>query len=363
METFPLRITHVFGIMNRGGAETFIMNVYRKIDRNKIQFDFIVHSEEKGDFDDEISALGGEIYSIPRYTGTNHYSYKKAWRKLLPKLNNSKVIHSHINSTASIFFKILKKEGFYLIAHSHSTSNGSGLSSKVKNIYQKKINTYSDTNFACGEDAGNWLFGAGKFDILKNGIDPENFSFSIENRINIRKELAIEDNLVFGHVGSFNEVKNHDFIIDTFKSYHSSQPNSSLLLVGDGKLKKIIEKKVNKYGIIDSVKFLGLQSDISSLMSAMDVLLFPSLYEGIPVTLIEAQSVGLTCFVSDKVSKEASISEYIKFIEIDAGTEKWKYNMVNFVEPMRGKNTFISENGYDINATVEELVNFYFNIK
>jgi len=176
----PIRVLQVFAQMNRHGSESMIMSMYRNIDRSKVQFDFIVHTTDKCDYDEEIESLGGRIYSIPRYTGTNHFLYKKAWHNFLKQHSDYKIIHGHIRSTASIYLKIAKKYGLITIAHSHNTSSGAGFSAIVKNIYQYPIRYIVDYLFACSKSAGTWLFGEracrkDNFFILNNAIDTKKF--------------------------------------------------------------------------------------------------------------------------------------------------------------------------------------------
>ena len=212
----PIRIIQVFAQMNRGGAETMIMNLYRMIERSQIQFDFIVHTNEECAYDNEIRSLGGRIYRVPRYNGKNHFEYIKSWNKFFKTHPNYKIIHGHVRSTASIYLKIAKKFGLVTIAHSHSTSSGTGFSSIVKNILQYPIRNIADYLFACSEQSGEWLFGKNaskrnNFVILKNSIDVKKFVFNERVRFEKRKELKIDDKFVIGHIGRFIPSKNHKF--------------------------------------------------------------------------------------------------------------------------------------------------------
>ncbi|WAA12116.1 glycosyltransferase family 1 protein [Fervidibacillus halotolerans] len=362
----PIRILHVFAQMNRGGAETMIMNMYRHIDRSKIQFDFVVHTEEHCAYDKEIYELGGRIFRVPRYTGKNHLNYKKSWNQFFKMHPEYKIIHGHVRSTASIYLKIAKKYGVITIAHSHSTSSGSGLSAIVKNILQYPIRYIADYLFACSKDAGEWLYGKrackkNNFYILKNAIDTKQYVFNESIRNIKRKEFKIENKFVIGHVGRFNIPKNHSLLIDIFKKVHDKNQNTVLMLVGDGELRPIIEKKVNELGLSDYVIFTGVRSDIPELLQATDVFVFPSLYEGLPVTLVEAQAAGLPCIISDTITDEVKITNLVEKLPLNLSAKEWAEKVLKYMNVYERKNTFeeIKTGGYDVNETAKWLEDFY----
>ncbi|CAH2716772.1 Putative glycosyltransferase EpsF [Neobacillus rhizosphaerae] len=366
----PIRILQVFALMNKGGAETMIMNFYRNIDRSKIQFDFIVHSQEECDYDKEIRALGGNIYNIPRYTGKNHFQFKMAWQNFFKEHTEYKIIHGHVRSTASIYLKIAKKYGLITIAHSHSTSSGNGASALVKNILQYPIRHTADYLFACSKVAGNWLFGKGaskrgNFVVLNNAIETKKFAYNERLRITKRRELQLENKFVIGHIGRFITPKNHKLLIDIFKEIHDISPNAVLLLIGEGELKKSIVNKVNDMGLSNSVIFTGVRSDISELLQAMDVFLFPSLYEGLPVTLIEAQASGLKIFASNTITEEVFITDLVNYCSLKSTPNEWANRVLNgFDENINRSRSFteVKSSNYDIEENAKWLENFYLNI-
>jgi glycosyltransferase involved in cell wall biosynthesis len=364
----PIRILHVFSQMSRGGAETMMMNIYRKIDHRVIQFDFMVHTEEAGDYDDEIKSYGGRIFFVPRYTGKNHFQYKKKWLSFLESHQEYRFIHGHVRSTAVIYLKLAKKLGFKTIAHSHNTSSGSGLPAVVKSIYQYPLRNLADYLFACSEVAGQWLFGKracqqGNFFILKNAIETQKFIFSEELRERKRKELGVSGKYVIGHIGNFKKQKNHEFVIDVFEQTIMSNKDAILLLIGDGELKSAIEKKVFDLGLQEYVIFAGVRSDIPECLHAMDVFLFPSFFEGLPVTLIEAQAAGLPCVVSATVTDEVKITPYILFVSLDETAKAWAELVDAVGADFTRENTaeMIIASGYDIHATSNWLQKFYKN--
>lgn len=367
--TEPIRVLQVFAQMNRGGAETMIMNLYRNIDRQKIQFDFIVHTNEKCAYDDEIKQLGGKIFRVPVYNGRNHFHYKKSWHTFFKEHKEYKIIHGHVRSTAAIYLKIAHKYNRITIAHSHSTSSGNGFSAIVKDILQYPIRNTTDYLFACSKTAGEWLYGKkackkDNFYVLNNAIDAKKYRFNQDVRNKIRKEFQLDGLFVVGHVGRFNTPKNHSYLIDIFKAVSEKNDNAVLMLIGDGNLRKSIEKKVIDLGLTSKVIFTGVRSDIPEILQAMDVFLFPSLYEGLPVTLIEAQAAGLHCIISDRITNEVVvITDLIKMLPLDNNTNLWA-NIVNeYSGVYERKETFraIEESGYDIKTVVKWYESFIRN--
>lgn len=365
----PIRVLQVFGRMNRGGAESMIMNLYREIDREKVQFDFVVHTDKKCAFDDEIQSLGGKIFSVPRYNGKNHFQYVNAWKNFFREHPEYKIIHGHIYSVASIYLKVAKKFGFVTIAHSHSASDVGGLAAFVKKIIQIPLKNTADYLFACSDKAGEWLYGKTctrqkNYYLLKNAIDTDLYRHNSELREKMRKELGVENNFVLGHVGRFNTPKNHKFLLDIFSEVYKKDRNCRLLLVGDGNLRPELEEKMEALGIRDAVIMTGVRTDVNNLLQAMDCFVFPSLYEGLPVTVIEAQAAGLSCFISDRITDEVCITELVKRIPINQGTKCWEEALASASEETIRKNVTdkIINAGYDIKSTSKWLMDFYTNM-
>lgn len=365
----PIRVLQVFAEMNTGGAETMIMNIYRHIDRDKIQFDFIVHTEEKCTFDDEIERLGGRIYRVPRYVVRNHNVYLKAWKNFFENHLEYKIIHGHVRSTAAIYLWVAKKYKLTTIAHSHNTSSGKGVSAIAKNILQYPISNIADYLLACSITAGVWLFGEkavlkDNFRIVNNAIHANDFKFSDDIRTLKRAELGLDEKFVIGHVGRFHAQKNHDFLIDIFKEFHDINRNSTLLLVGDGELRKSISDKVDDLNLSDSVIFTGIRQDVPELFQAMDVLVFPSLFEGLPVTLIEAQATGLKSVISDQITKEVDLTDLIVFQPLVSSAKGWAKVIDSVkIENYGNRKQYykkIKDVGFDIGNTSESLQELYF---
>lgn len=367
----PIRILHVLGRLDRGGAESMVMNLYRNIDRNKIQFDFVKHTQEKCDFDDEINQLGGSIYTIVRYNGKNHNTYLNSWKKLFNEHPEFVVVHGHVRSTASLYLKIAKDFGIITIAHSHSiASRGSFVERIVKNTFQFQIRYLADYMLACTYDAGKWLFGKNSlkkenFKIIRNAIRLEEFIFNKSKRIEIRDILKLENSFVLGHIGSFTAPKNHEFIIQVFDEIHSKIPNVKLLLVGDGYLKKSIERQINRLGLEDNILCVGNVVNPNDYLQAMDLFLFPSLYEGFGMAAIEAQVSGLMTLVSERVPEEIFVSSNSKCISIN-NKERWVQEIYKFyIKGFNEKNRYVEIRKfkeYDIDVNSRLIEKFYQNI-
>ena len=366
----PFRVLHVLGKMNRGGAETMVMNLYRNIDRSKVQFDFIVHSIEKGDYDDEIKELGGNIFYLPKFRFSTVLKYVNSWVEFFYKHPEYQIIHGHIRSTASIYLPLAQKYGLKTVIHSHSTSNGSGFPSLIKYFFQIPLRwDIVDYYFACSKDSGRWLYGNARltkanFHIFKNTIETMKYIQCPKVRISKRREMQLEGKFVIGHVGRFHQSKNHDFIIDILSEIYKKNKQVLLLLIGTGDLENKIKQKVSALGFSDIVKFLGVRSDVPDLLRAMDVFLFPSLYEGLPITLVEAQAAGLKIFASDNITKEITLTDCVEFISLDQPASYWADLILHNSGNYERYNTYseICQEGYDVRANVKWIENFYLNL-
>ncbi len=366
-----IRVLQVFGKMDRGGAESIIMDLYRNIDRSNVQFDFVVHTDRECVYDKEIRSLGGKIYSVPRYNGKNHFAYVKAWEKLFQEHPEYKIIHGHIHSIAGVYFKVAKKYGLTTICHSHIAAEPVSLIGFIKRVYQRPLRRISNWLFACSNLAGRWLYGehcTGKdnYFVLKNAIDAGKYRYNDDTRKRIRQELNIDEKFVLGHVGRFHEMKNHMYLIDIFKEYYKINPNSVLLLVGDGGLRKKVEEKIEAEGLKDAVIMTGVINNVNELLQAMDCFVFPSLFEGLPVAVIEVQAAGLTGVISDQITEEVIITDLIERMPINIEPKVWAEKIQQYCESIKDTERgdyyqVIADAGYDIKTTSAWLENFYLN--
>ena len=355
----PIRILHIVTYMGRGGLETMIMNYYRNIDRSKVQFDFLTHRKERWDYDDEIEKLGGKIYRLPRLNPFSP-SYLKALDGFFKEHKEYKIVHCHQDCLSGIPLKYAKKNGVpFTIAHSHNANQDKNLKYLVKLIAKKNIGKYSNHLFACGKEAGEWMFKTSDFEILNNAIDTKRYIYNEEKSLEMKEKLGVTDKFVIGHVGRFRLQKNHSFIIDIFKEVCKKEPNSTLLLVGDGPLEEEIKKKVDDLGLLDKVKFLGARDDVNDLMQAMDVFMLPSLYEGFGIVLIEAQASGLKCVISDSIPTDAIITKKVKRLSLDDDISIWAKEILSNKSERKEGTKDIEKSKYDITSNAKWLENFY----
>lgn len=359
----PKRILHVVTHMNRGGLETMIMNYYRHMDRSKVQFDFLVHREQKADYDDEILALGGKIY---RLQPLNPFSgaYLRSLDSFFAEHKEYGIVHSHLDCMAGIPLKYAKKYGVPVrLAHSHNNSQPKDAKYLLKLLYKRRIAPYATKLFACGTDAGRWMFGTDDFTVLNNAIDAAACRYDPEVREAVRQELGICENAtVVGHVGRFCTQKNHIFLMDIFASVLRLQPEAVLLLIGVGELRAETEAKAKELGIADSVIFAGLRSDVNRLLQAMDVFMLPSLHEGLPLSAVEAQAAGLLCLISDKVPMECAKTDLVTQIPLTAHPDQWAEAVLTAAsQPRKDTLEDIRRSGFDVRENARWLQEFYLN--
>ncbi|KIL49348.1 glycosyltransferase family 1 protein [Jeotgalibacillus soli] len=355
----PLRVLHAVVNMNRGGAETLIMNLYRNVDRSKIQFDFLTCKE--GIFDKEILEMGGRIHRIPYVTEIGHTAYVKKLNHFFQKHSTYQIIHSHMDKMSGLVLQAAKKAAIPVrIAHSHNTQSEGGLAQKLYKWYVgNKINLSATHLYACSDAAAKWLFNERSKEtyVLKNGIECEKYQFSLDVRSRVRNELRLgSESLVIGHIGRFNHQKNHLFLLEVFMDLLKVVPHAILVLAGDGKLRTKIEEKIKEYELEDHVKLLGVREDIHMLLQAFDLFVFPSLHEGLPVTLIEAQGSGLPCIISNSITKEADMGAgLVQYLSLD-DKSVWIeaiYNTVLKKSPREIAESALDQNGYNIRKTAE----------
>lgn len=357
-----IRVLHFQGRMGKGGAETFMMNAFRNIDRNKVQFDFLIY-HDFGDvrpYNDEIHSLGGHIYSVPN-PKKNIIAYIKAVKKLL-KDKKFDVVHSEVFFGGGLNLFLAKKAGIKKrIVHSHATSDGKGKNLPLKmlrKIFDRLMKENATDFLACSHEAGVALYGKEQpFVFVPNGIDLELYRNIPESKITIRKSLNIPaDAFVVGNIGRFEDQKNHLFLIDIFEQVIKKNKNSHLVLIGEGSLFSKVNEKVIRKGLAEKVSFLGVRNDIPQLLKSMDVFLMPSLYEGLPISAVEAQAANLKLVLSNEVSKETRISENVHFISLNEEPKQWA--KIALQEPLQNF-PYKEMEIYDMKKTAEQLEKIY----
>lgn len=359
------RILHVLGTMDRGGTESMLMSHYRYIDRSKMQFDFVVHTKEQCDFEDEIVSLGGRVLRVPRFNLINIFFYKKAWENLFSSHPEYKAIHVHHFLVGGIILPIASRHHINVrIIHSHNTQPPIFiLKEKVMWLFHRNLIRYSTLRLACSRDAGKYLFGNTPFEVFHNAIEVKKFRYDSLQRSSARTNLGLDDSaFLVGHVGSFRtRQKNHSFLIDVFYEVQKSKKNARLLLVGEGGLMPEIRSKVETLGIADKVLFVGVREDIPALLSAMDVFVFPSFFEGLGIVGIEAQASGLPCVFSDAIPEEAEVTNNIHRLSLSQPAKEWASTVLN-IQISQHRDTcadIVLRSGYDVESNVKKMYKYY----
>ena len=350
------KMVHIVGNLAPGGMGSFLMNLYRNIDREKVQFDFIVMGEKAVNYHDAAKELGANIYKVSGLS-KNPVKYFLEIKNII-KQNQYDVVFRHTDVATIAIDLIAARMGGAKrrIPHSHSTDSKHLLAHK---LLRPVLVANATEYFACSEPAAEWMYGENicknkKYQLVKNGIDLNRYAYDPTVRKEKRNELGIEeDTLVIGHVGNFVYAKNHLFLLEIFAKVLERQPRAKLLLAGDGELRAEIEKKIEDLGIKEHVMLLGIRNDIPKLLQVVDVYLFPSVYEGLPVALVEAQAAGLPCVISDTIAPESKITNHIESYSLQLSIEEWAQKVLGWSGYERTDSTdVLRKAGYDIMETV-----------
>lgn len=324
-----INILMVLDNTGRGGAQTYAMNVLRNIDSNRFNIDFVVNRNPNNGYGEEILSLGSKIHYIPKFKVFNWYEYSKAWRSILKEYKYD-IVHGHVSSTAGIYLKLAREFGCATIVHSHSAGfRGKWFERLVKKIFTKSAKTYADYWFACSEIAAVRLFGDNyknnsNYLEIPNAIISQRYRFNQDIRDSIRSKVGVgDDTLLVGHVGSFSTPKNHSYLLDVFRYIKDKQSNSKLLLVGEGPLKQSIDEKAQRLSISQDIIYTGNVGNVNEYMMAMDVMIFPSLFEGFPVTIVEAQASGLYTVLSDTITTQVYLTEHLTPMSLHNHPQLW----------------------------------------
>lgn len=360
----PIRVLMINYKMQCAGIEAFIMNMYRNIDRSKIQFDFLVHYEQRQFYDDEIESMGGKIYRLTIREDNNFIKYIKDLKKFFVEHREYKIVHGHMESFGVFYLRAAKNAGVPVrIAHSHIAQRNNGMKGFIKNCLNHMYKMYATDLFACSDAAGKFLFGKKyKYSVYNNAIDVEKFLWNFETRKKIRSEMKISNDVyVIGHIGRFDTQKNHTFLIDVFNKVHQKNIKTMLLLIGEGELENEIKKKVINLGLTDCVRFMGVCRNVNELYQAMDLFILPSLFEGLPVSAIEAQASGLKCIFSDNVTKQTTMTDNTEYFSLKLPIDDWVSEILKWNSGYKRKDTSdsIKTTGYDIKTQAEMLQQYY----
>lgn len=365
-----IRVLEVLGRMDRGGAEAMIMNLYRNMDRNEIQLDFMVHTEDHCQFDDEIRSMGGRLFHVPRFRVFNLFSYKKKWKEFFKNHPEIKVVHGHIGVTAAIYLYEANQAGCFTIAHSHSAGKTRFTVHDIfYSVFSFPTRYVAKQLFGCSTDAGLMRFGKravrkGNYRNFPNAIDLQRFTFQLGIRDIKRAELGISKNqLVIVSVGRLTIPKNPKMIFEIFREIVVRDSNAICLWVGIGELEEEYRSKIIRVGLENRIIMTGVRKDITEILQAADCFLFPSLWEGLPVSVIEAQATGLPCVISDTISKEVEISKLIEWHTLNESPSLWADRCLSLASASFNNRFSPTEDirkaGYDIVETSKWLQQFY----
>ena len=380
-----VRVLHVLGNTNLGGAESRIMDLYRHTDRNRVQFDFLVHSGEEGFFEKEIRELGGRIFRVPRFRIYNYFSYRKALKEFFQKHHEFALVQGHMTSTAAIYLPIAKKAGVKkTAAHARSAGVDKGLKGTMTRFLRRNLADKADYLFTCSELAGISVYGEkavreGKTIFIPNAIDCAGFTFDPEKRKKMREELGLTDVLIIGHVGRFHYAKNHEYLLRVFAELCRMSAGAGgstaetgadqkyhLILLGEGPLMEDTRKLAEELGVVDRVHFLGNHKNIADYYQAMDYFVYPSRYEGMPGTIVEAQASGLSCLMSDTICREVIVTELVETMSIEKEPKVWAEELQRRMDALVSKQenrkkyaAKMAAAGFDVQAQAERMMRFY----
>ena len=361
-----IRVLHMLGSLDIGGSQIMLLNLYRNIDRKRVQFDVVLDHPENSKLANEFKKLGSHIFVLPKFKGWNFREIRKSWKRFFKEHPEYKILHSHVRSYASLYIPIAKRCGVKTIIHSHSTNEGKGISRMIKRIMEFPLRRQADYLMACSNEAGKWLYGAkackkSNYIFLPNAINTDKYHFSMETAETYRKTLGLQGKFVLGHVGRFHEAKNHVFLLEIFAKVLEKRSDATLLLIGDGELRGAIEQKIRELRIERHVVLTGNRADVPQLLHAMDVFVFPSLWEGLPVTVVEAQAVGLPCLISDKITTDVDLSALVKRLPID-DSNIWAEAVLNLDIKRMNVIPEIKKAGFDVKDTAKHLMDFYMSL-
>lgn len=380
-----VRVLHVLGNTNLGGAESRIMDLYRHTDRNRVQFDFLVHSGEEGFYEKEIRELGGRIFRVPRFRIYNYFSYRKALKEFFQEHHEFALVQGHMTSTAAIYLPIAKKAGVKkTAAHARSAGVDKGLKGTMTRFLRRNLADKADYLFTCSELAGISVYGEkavreGKTIFIPNAIDCAGFTFDPEKRKKMREELGLTDAIIIGHVGRFHYAKNHEYLLRVFAELCRMSAGAGdstaetgadqkyhLILLGEGPLMEDTRKLAEELGVADRVHFLGNHKNIADYYQAMDYFVYPSRYEGMPGTIVEAQASGLPCLMSDTICREVIVTELVETMSIEKEPKVWAEELQRRIDALVSKQenrekyaAKMAATGFDVQAQAERMMRFY----
>ena len=356
-----MRVLEITSELDGGGVDRLLYNYCSQM-KDDIQFDFIVTSKTEGILEQPLKDIGCNIYHIAQIR-ENFKEHTEQVKKLLED-NHYDIVHDHSGYKAWCNLRVAKKYGVPVrIAHSHTSYTYESFLQKALRKFSTLITKiYATDLFACGNNASKWMWGKQPFRknvyIMKNAINAVDFEYSQETRNDLRKQLNLTDKFVIGHVGRLSYEKNHEFLIDVFAEVKKIKQNAVLMLIGRGEMQEVIQQKINELNLNDSVLLMGVRNDVPDLLNVMDVFVFPSKFEGLPVTLVEVQANGLPAVISDNVTKEMALSNDFTFLSLNKTASEWA-NIIVYKSRNESAN-LIKNTDYDLNVATQKLKSKYF---
>ena len=361
-----IRVLQSVSNMDRGGIETMLMNFYRHVDREQVQFDFLCNKPDIGDYDEEIRTMGGNIFVTPGYM--NYKSYLSFMTDLFKKHPEYKIIHTHNGSLMLYALESAKKNNIPIrIAHAHATAVPVGLKNELKKLMKPIIKYVATDYWGCSDAAGEFYFSKKRWnnahELIHNAIEVENFTFSESKRAEIRKQYGLSDKFIIGNVGRLAPQKNQKKLIDVFAVIRKQRPDAHLVIIGTGELEANLKRQVAELRLSDSVTFTGVISNVNEWYSAFDVFAMTSLYEGLPVVAVEAQAADLPCVLTDTITPEVKITENVRFLGLYDTPEKWADCILKMQQTKRtNRESDLKTAGYDINLEALRMQNLYLEL-
>lgn len=360
-----IRILHVVSVMDVAGMESYIMNMYRQIDRSRFQFDFLVHHKRRGAFEDEIEALGGRVHHMTVLDDFNLIKYIRDLRALYKAHPEYRIVHGHLGSMAYWYLGEAKRCGVpWRILHSHVPGHMNTLKGYVKHMLFYLSPLYANIRYACSKEAGEYQFKNSAFTVIPNGVDTARFRYSAARREAAREAMNLQGRFVVGHVGRFTGEKNHPYMLSILAELRKTVPNAVLMLVGQGPRMQEIRELTKTMGLEDAVMFMGLQKDTPPFYQAMDAFFMPSLYEGLPLAAIEAQCAGLPCLLTETASPETAISPLTAYLPIgEENVRRWAQTLeAVYTNPTDRNGLIVNSDAYDSSAGTQRMAETYLKL-
>ncbi len=362
-----IRVLQSVSNMDRAGIETMLMNYYRRIDREKVQFDFIVNKAKPGDYDDEIRSMGGRIFQSPGLNPLHYPQYMRFVQEIIAQDDRIRIVHAHNEAMGLYALNGAKHAGINVrIAHAHNTRIIRDYKWPLKMLCKQFLPAAATDLWSCGRDAGIYFFGRKNWEarghVIHNAIETDAFRFDPAVRARMRQHYGLADKVVLGHVGRFNVQKNHTCLLNIFAAFRRLQPNAVLVLIGEGELEDAVRAQAESLGLTGSILFAGLQSNVSEWYQMMDLFLMPSLFEGLPVVGVEAQASGLGCIFSDAVPDEVLLSGRAVQCPLSASDAAWAERIQKMLRQPSDRAQgaeIVRRAGYDISAEAARLQELY----